>query len=46
MVAKAIALALNVGDANEIANWHLQILQQRIDQAIEGNKFFLVLDDV
>ncbi|KAL5571016.1 hypothetical protein UlMin_020613 [Ulmus minor] len=46
MVAKTIALALNVGDANEIANWQLQILQQRIDQAIEGKKFFLVLDDV
>ncbi|KAL5570343.1 hypothetical protein UlMin_026918 [Ulmus minor] len=46
MVAKAIALALKVGDANEIAKWQLEILQQRIDQAIEGNKFFLVLDDV
>ncbi|KAL5570572.1 hypothetical protein UlMin_027147 [Ulmus minor] len=46
MVAKAIALALKVGDANEIASWQLQILLQRINQAIEGKKFFLVLDDV
>ncbi|KAL5570288.1 hypothetical protein UlMin_026863 [Ulmus minor] len=46
MVAKAIALALEVRGANEMANWGLQTLQERIDEAIEGKKFFLVLDDV
>ncbi|KAL5539975.1 hypothetical protein UlMin_043701 [Ulmus minor] len=46
MVAKEIALALEVRGAHEIANWRLQTLQERIDDAIEGKKFFLVLDDV
>ncbi|KAL5570601.1 hypothetical protein UlMin_027176 [Ulmus minor] len=46
MVAKAIALALEARGANEMANWGLQTLQERIDEAIEGKKFFLVLDDV
>ncbi|KAL5570612.1 hypothetical protein UlMin_027187 [Ulmus minor] len=46
MVAKAIALALEVRGANEMANWGLQTLQERIDENIEGKKFFLVLDDV
>ncbi|KAL5570591.1 hypothetical protein UlMin_027166 [Ulmus minor] len=46
MVAKAIAQALKVGDANVIAHWTFQTLLGRIDEAIDGKKFFLVVDDV
>ncbi|KAL5570310.1 hypothetical protein UlMin_026885 [Ulmus minor] len=46
VVAKEIALALEVRGANEMANWRLQTLLGRIDEAIDGKKFFLVVDDV
>ncbi|KAL5570308.1 hypothetical protein UlMin_026883 [Ulmus minor] len=46
MVAKAIAQALHPGDANVIAHWTFQTLLGRIDEAIDGKKFFLVVDDV
>ncbi|KAL5569275.1 hypothetical protein UlMin_025850 [Ulmus minor] len=46
MVAKAIAQALHLGDAHGIAHWTFQTLLEQIDQAIEGKKFFLVVDDV
>ncbi|KAL5570326.1 hypothetical protein UlMin_026901 [Ulmus minor] len=46
MVARAIAQALHPGDANVIAHWTFQTLLERIDEAIDGKKFFLVVDDV
>ncbi|KAL5570580.1 hypothetical protein UlMin_027155 [Ulmus minor] len=45
-VAKDIAQALQLGDAHVIAHWTFQTLREQIGQAIEGKKFFLVMDDV